>query len=133
MEGRTPRELEVYDFADRDPFDGLTDSPQLRYVRSYLADLSAKTVVEEPYYFDRDYLAEFSSFYSTSAVGYPNVCRRLHFFSSEFSRELVTQAAKENVRSNAGSLKRIGDDRNNDIKKNDHAFVDIEGRMMSML
>jgi hypothetical protein len=46
-----------------------------------LADLGAATIIEEPSYFDRDYLAEFSAFYSTSSRGYSNSCRRLHLFS----------------------------------------------------
>lgn len=62
--------------------------PQLEYVRNYLADLGAVSVIEEPSYFDRDYLAEFAAFYSTSARGYTNVCRRLHFFSEHVDREV---------------------------------------------
>lgn len=69
------------------PFDvaafpaGIRPSGQVDYLRCYLADLAAASVIEEPHYFDRDYLAEFAAFYSTSSKGYQNVCRRLHLFS----------------------------------------------------
>lgn len=64
----------------------LADCPQAIYLRRYLEDLGATTVLTEPYYFDRDYLAEFAAFYCVSAAGYPNVCRRLHFFDQAFDR-----------------------------------------------
>ena len=105
-----PKELEVYEFANRDPFKDLGESLQIRYVRGYLADLGVLTVVEEPNYFDRDYLEEFSSFYSTSAQGYPNTCRRLHFFNFSFNRQKIIDAAGENpvseddTNSNTGNL-----------------------------
>ena len=66
---------------------------QVLYLRCYLEDLSAKTVIEEPEYFDRDYLAEFSAFYSVSSRGYTNRCRRIHFFSEKITRETLRQAA----------------------------------------
>jgi hypothetical protein len=82
-------------FGVGDPLDELADTTYAKsYLRCYLADLEASQIVEEPYYFDRDYLAEFSAFYSTSARGYSNVCRRLHFFAGYpvVDRELVTLA-----------------------------------------
>jgi len=63
------------------------------HLLQYLKDLGAETVVVEPEYFDRDYLAEFSAFYGVSAKQYPNTCARLHFFSSAFTtRELLLTA-----------------------------------------
>lgn len=76
-----PRALLIHDFGGvNDPLKGLGVHRQVDYLRGYLADLGATSIIEEPNYFDRDYLAEFSAFYSVSAAGYPNVCRRLHFF-----------------------------------------------------
>jgi len=67
---------------------------QISYLRSYLDELEATTIVEEANYFDRDYLSEFSAFYSVSSKGYPNICRRLHFFSgNRFNRRLLKSAA----------------------------------------
>jgi hypothetical protein len=60
---------------------GLRATPQVEYLRCYLSDLGAESLIEEPQYFDRDYLAEFAAFYSTSSKGYLNVCRRLHVFA----------------------------------------------------
>lgn len=59
----------------------------LDYIYDYVKDLGAKTIIEEQNYFDRDFLAEFSTFYSLGASGYPNICRRLHFFSENITRE----------------------------------------------
>jgi len=92
MGGAQPKELSIYRFATVDPFKGLTDTLQLQYIRTYLSDLSAQTVIEELQYFDRDYLSEFSAFYSTSAHGYKNTCKRLHFFSDSFSRKVFENA-----------------------------------------
>jgi hypothetical protein len=55
----------------------------VEYLRCYLADLEARSIIEEPNYFDRDYLSEFTTFYASSAHGYPNTCRRLNVFSLE--------------------------------------------------
>lgn len=74
------KELKVFEFGLGDPLQTYSETDQGKYIRRYLADLGAKSVVEEPYYFDRDYLAEFACYYGSSARGYPNVCRRLHFF-----------------------------------------------------
>lgn len=75
-----------------DPLFQLADLPQASYLRWYLADLGAASVLIEPNYFDRDYLSEFASFYCTSSAGYPNVCRRAHYFSSKVDRAHVERA-----------------------------------------
>jgi len=93
----SPKPLRFFDFGSSDPLSGLRDSTQVRYLQRYFAELNAAVVLEEPNYFDRDYLAEFSAFYSVSAAGYPNICRRLHFFSdSRVNRTLVEEAASGN-------------------------------------
>ncbi len=84
----------IHRYGVGDPLSSLEQSVQLRYLRCYFTDLAATTVLEEPNYFDRDYLAEFSAFYSTSAKGYPNLCRRLHFFSGQpLTRGKIRNAA----------------------------------------
>jgi hypothetical protein len=75
-----------------DPLTSLQDLPQGQYLRWYLADLGAQTVLVEDQYFDRDYLSEFAAFYCTSSAGYPNVCRRLHYFSAAFDRSALERA-----------------------------------------
>lgn len=74
-------------------------SPQSEYLQCYLEGLYAKMVIEEQNYFDRDYLAEFAEFYSQSSRGYPNICRRLHFFSTDMvSRETLEEALSNSKR-----------------------------------
>ena len=75
--------LLFHPFGDADPLGKLLQSDQVQYVRKYLTDLGATSVLEEPAYFDRDYLEEFAAFYATSTRGYGNLCRRLHFFSGD--------------------------------------------------
>jgi len=92
--------LKFHSFGLNDPLCALSQTRQARYLRCYLEDLSASVVIEEPSYFDRDYLAEFSAFYGVSSRGYPNRCRRLHFFSDPgISRSVVRKAAAANKRS----------------------------------
>ena len=59
----------------------------------YLDRLGALRIIVEENYFDRDFLAEFSAFYSTSARGYSNVCKRVHFFASDKVIREVFQSA----------------------------------------
>ena len=68
-------------------------SRQTQYLESYLSDLETKVILREPRYFDRDYLAEFSAFYSVSSKGYPNTCERLHFFSEKIVRRTLSAAS----------------------------------------
>lgn len=93
----SPKQLRFFDFGIGDPLSKLGDSLQVRYLQRYFSELNATVVLEEPNYFDRDYLAEFAAFYSVSAAGYPNICGRLHFFAdSRVNRELVADAASSN-------------------------------------
>ena len=76
--------LQFLDFgSEDDPLQTFRTTTQGQYVYKYLADLGSTVTLVEPRYFDRDYLAEFAAFYSISAAGYPNHCRRIHFFKSD--------------------------------------------------
>ena len=72
------------------------NAPQAQYLRCYLHDLRAVTVVIEPNYFDRDYLAEFAEFYATTSAGYANICERAHYFSIKVDRALFRRAVGGN-------------------------------------
>ncbi|MCA8974733.1 MAG: hypothetical protein KDC98_08425 [Planctomycetes bacterium] len=86
--------LRFHDFnGQKDPLVALGRRDQAVYLRHYLADLGATTVLEEPAYFDRDYLSEFAAFYGVSSRGYSNRCRRCHFFSTKVSRDRIRSAA----------------------------------------
>lgn len=87
------RKLQYASFGEGDALQKMPESYQRAYLRTYFADLGAKAVMEEPQYFDRDYLAEYGAFYSTSARPYGNVCSRIHFFSADISRSTFTKAA----------------------------------------
>lgn len=92
-----PRELLFVSFGGHgDPLVALSGHTQVNYLRGYLADLGASSIIEEPNYFDRDYLSEFSAFYCVSAAGYPNLCRRLHFFSGPLVHRAEIEAAASN-------------------------------------
>lgn len=67
-------------------------SRQVSYLRCYLHDLGARSVVLEPRYFDRDYLSEFEAFYARSSAAYPNICRRAHYFACSVTAELLARA-----------------------------------------
>lgn len=69
-----------------------TLSRQENYLRCYLIGLDAQSVLIEPTYFDRDYLAEFSAFYAQSARGYDNACKRVHYFSSNIRESDLVDA-----------------------------------------
>ena len=76
--------LKFYDFSGKEhPLAVLPNTSQSQYVRKYLSGLQAQSVIEEPCYFDRDYLDEFSAFYARSSQGYKNVCSRAHYFGPE--------------------------------------------------
>ena len=89
----SPEALKFEDFPNPPIFDELGKSNQVKYLKNYLKDLGAKKLLIEPNYFDRDYLSEFSTFYSTSTRGYKNTCKRLHFFSTDVNRELFLEVA----------------------------------------
>ena len=75
---------------------------RIEYIRQYLKDLDASFVIEEPRYFDRDFLAEFSAFYSLSVRPRTNTCRRIHVFKQMQDESLFLKALSEE--SFAGSL-----------------------------
>lgn len=66
---------------------------QLEYIERYLghAELACQSLVIERHYIDRDYIEDYSIFYSRSLYPYKNYCQRVHFFSieeKELKREL---------------------------------------------
>jgi len=58
----------------------------IAYLDSYLTnpDISAKTIIAENNYIDRDYLADYSGYYVRCFREYRRWCFRLHFFSEIF-------------------------------------------------
>ena len=99
----SPQELQFLNFNQTEfPLQEIKKSQQGDYLLNYLIDLGSKKILLESNYFDRDYLSEFSVFYSTSVYGYKNICKRVHFFSNDnIDRELFKKATggdKESVK-----------------------------------
>jgi len=90
-----PLPLEIQDFQQANILDDFQGSTQGNYIKCYLKDLGAKSIVIEPHYFDKDYLSEFANFYSTSSRGYPNSCKRIHFFSCDIDRQKLEKLLGE--------------------------------------
>jgi len=75
--------MEIFTFgAASGPLAKWPASTQAKYLRRYLSELGAAHVLVENEYFDRDFLSEFVAYYGSSAKGYSNRCKRLHFFTS---------------------------------------------------
>src|SRR5688572_7815648 len=55
---------------------------QLRKIEDYVKDneISARTAVIENHYIDRDFMEDYSVFYSRSLLPISNYCKRVHFF-----------------------------------------------------
>ena len=94
----TPQALQFLDFdSEQNILTETQNTDQGRYLKRYLEGLDVKKILIEPNYFDRDYLSEFSAFYSISVHGYKNICQRIHFFSNEsINRELFKEATGGN-------------------------------------
>ena len=74
------------------------------YLFGYLnsADVAAATIVVEPQYVDADYLADYSSYYSTCFQLYEKTCKRVHFFSismtrADFERRIMRLASDAEI------------------------------------
>lgn len=61
------------------------ETDQAKYLRGYLDELGAKTIVVEGGYTDGDYLDDFASYYVRCFRPYERRCKRLHFFSSSLN------------------------------------------------
>ena len=65
-------------------FPDINTKKQINYLFNYLKDLSAKTILLESDYIDKDYLEDHSRYYVKCFTTYGERCARLHFFSHEF-------------------------------------------------
>ena len=81
------------------------DSYASHYIFNYLRDikpLSAETCILEPKYIDKDYLIDYSKFYSRSFDIDEKFTQRLHFFYNKFSEEdfdkiILNDSSKSNI------------------------------------
>jgi hypothetical protein len=58
------------------------------YLLQYLNDINAKTIVIEDKYISKDYLHDYTSYYSLCFEPYPKFCKRVHFFELDLSEEI---------------------------------------------
>lgn len=90
-----PAKLDFLVFDKTTCFSAFPNSTQKKYLLQYLESIGAHSVIIERNYFDKDYLDEFSHFYSKSARGYQNICERWHFFSLKVDRDFFLKALEE--------------------------------------
>lgn len=78
----------------------LGKSIQAKYISGYLSDLKAKTIVVEEKYIDRDYLIDYSKFYSRSFESHSRFTKRIHFFAGDFTETNLKRAllGKDNLK-----------------------------------
>ncbi len=66
---------------------------RVRYLDEYLAKLSAKTVIVEHQYIDRNFIEDYCGHYARCFNDYPKKCDRIHIFSNVFDEEDLKAAA----------------------------------------
>lgn len=94
-----PQELLFEDYDGSNFLLEQQQAQQIEYIRKYLSanGLNAKKTITELNFFDRDFLSEFSHFYSTSTHAYKNTCKRIHIFNSALvDKKLFEQALRDN-------------------------------------
>jgi hypothetical protein len=62
-------------------------TPQSDFLRNYLTELNAESIVVEDQYIDKDYLIDYCNFHARSFNDYGKYTTRLHFFSKKFTQE----------------------------------------------
>ncbi|WPV67507.1 hypothetical protein [Chitinophaga sp. LS1] len=108
--------MEVYSFSDINlvatlsnsytPENVIRQKRHFTYLYNYLGEqgLNAKTIVVEDAYISKDYLHDYASYYSLCFENYPKFCKRVHFFSSDFTLEQFKAAVLQNDNSSNHAL-----------------------------
>lgn len=84
--------IDTYDFDDAPLASllGIQEPPfapdalrQINYIEAYLSDIQPRcqSILAERYYIDRDFMEDYSVFYSRNLFPYGNWCERVHFFT----------------------------------------------------
>jgi hypothetical protein len=81
------------------PFKDLSENYHFNYLKQYFGTVEVKTIVFESEYFDKDYLEDYSRYYSRCFQSYDKKCVRVHFFSHTFDEEnfvaMITNPTKK--------------------------------------
>ena len=78
----------------------IEDKNIYNYFKSYFNDVNAQTIIVEKNYIDKDYLEDYSGYYSKCFQVYNKKCSRLHFFSASISKEDFLTILLENNKQN---------------------------------
>jgi hypothetical protein len=65
----------------------LSKNCHFNYLKQYFDTVEVKTIVFESEYFDKDYLEDYSRYYSRCFQSYDKKCVRVHFFSHKFNKK----------------------------------------------
>lgn len=76
----------------------------IKYLDVYLLSIGAKCAVIEHEYIDRDYLEDYTRYYSRCFKAYKRECERVHFFSKEYSAEEMKHALLDEDGSGRASM-----------------------------
>lgn len=68
-----------------------------KHIIEHVKSLGAASAVVEPNYVDRDFIDEYSYFYSKTFKRYENKCIRVHFFSAEVDESAVAERRLDNA------------------------------------
>jgi len=85
----------------------LGDSHISQYISKYLSSVKAKTVLLEKDYIDKDYIIDYSYFYSRSFQDIDRKTERIHFFSEDFSQKEFIKLLENTDETLSESSKRI--------------------------
>ena len=64
----------------------------IKYIDAYLQSLNAKCAVVEQKYVDRDFLEDYTRYYSRCFKSYDRSCWRVHFFTTDYSEQNICDA-----------------------------------------
>lgn len=67
------------------------------YFGRYFKDVKVSSIIIEGEYIDKDYLEDYSNYYSRSFYSHPRTCARLHLFSIKISEEIFDNALVGNL------------------------------------
>lgn len=69
----------------------VVEKPHIKYLDVYLLFIGAKCAIIEYEYVDRDYLEDYTRYYSRCFKAYKRECVRVHFFSKEYSTDEINR------------------------------------------
>lgn len=119
--------MQVYDFSHTNlalalsnkytPVNIIKNKYHFLYLKEYLGEqgLNTKQIVVEDDYISRDFLHDYTSYYALCFENYHKFCKRVHLFSSEFSKTEIKEA-----------LLGINEDKSNQIWKSYLGFLVVK-------